>query len=88
MRDWKRPQHERVDERENRDIRADAECEGGDDRQREGRAAPERSNRLAQIARHGLEALGSAHILSSVRGAGSKVHVALLIAPVHQGGDS
>jgi len=40
MRDWKRAQHERVDKRENRRIRADTKCEGGDDRQREGRAAP------------------------------------------------
>src|SRR6185312_16002641 len=40
----------------------DAECERGDDGEREGGAAPEGSNRIAQIARDGLDERRAARI--------------------------
>ena len=71
MRYRKRAQHERVDERENRRIGADAECERGDDRECEGGPAFERSNRIAQIAQRWTRAARSrayrGSLLSSAR---------------------
>jgi hypothetical protein len=55
VRDRQRAQQERVDEGKDRRVRADAKRERGDDREREGGTACERSNRVAQIAQDGFQ---------------------------------
>ena len=58
----RRPEHQPIDDAEHRGVRADAECERGDDGEREARTRAQSATSVAQIAHRVLEQMHAARI--------------------------